>query len=228
MTCAGASDWAGTTAWWFGTSPPKAQKPRYLPKALWRRVPQELIVRVLRVQTRIPGFRTQTVTLVTTLSDAQDYPAEELAGLYLRRWRIELWWRHLKTSLGLEVLRCKSPAMIHKELEMYLTGYNLIRCLMAEAAALYGQPLEQLSFKGSVDAVRQYSPLIAQARPGKKQRRLIQDLLRVLARDLVPERPGRREPRALKRRPKPYQWLTKPRRSFREISHRNDYYRKTL
>lgn len=199
------------------------QKPRYLPKALWQRIPEELIVRVLRVQVRIPGFRTKTVTLVTTLSDAQDYPADELAALYLRRWRIELWWRHLKISLGMGELRCHSPAMIHKELEMYLTGYNLIRCLMAEAAARHGQPVEQLSFKGSVDAVRQYSPLISQARSGKKQRRLIQDLLRLLALDLVPDRPGRREPRAVKRRPKPYQWLTKPRRSFREISHRNDY-----
>jgi len=199
------------------------QKPRYLPKSLWRRVPEELIVRVLRVQAHIPGFRTRTVTLVTTLSDAQAYPIDELAALYLRRWSIELWCRQLKISLGMEVLRCKSPAMIHKELEMYLTGYNFIRCLMAEAAARHGQPMEQLSFKGSVDAVRQYSPLIAQARSGQKQRRLIQDLLRLLALDLVPERPGRREPRAVKRRPKPYQWLTKPRRSFREISHRNDY-----
>ena len=157
------------------------------------------------------------------MSDAEVYPAQELAALYLRRWRIELWWRHLKTSMGMEVLRCKTPVMLHKELEMYLTGYNLIRCLMAEAAALHDQPLEQLSFKGSVDAVRQYSPLIAQARSAKKQRRLVKDLLRVLALDLVPERPGRREPRAVKRRPKPYPLLTKPRRSFREISHRSRY-----
>ncbi len=199
------------------------QKPRYLPKALWRRIPEELVVRVLRVKLDIPGFRTQTVTLVTTLSDAEAYPAQELAALYLRRWRIELWWRHLKTSLGMEVLRCQTPAMIHKELEMYLTGYNLIRCLMTEAASLYGQPVEQLSFKGSVDAVRQYSPFIAQAPSGKKQRRLIQDLLRVLALDLVPERPGRREPRAVKRRPKPYPLLTKPRESYQEISHRSRY-----
>jgi DDE family transposase len=198
-------------------------KPRYLPKALWRRVPEELTVRVLRVKLDMPGFRTQTVTLATTLSDAEAYPAEELAALYLRRWRIELWWRHLKTSMGMEVLRCKTPAMIHKELEMYLTGYNLIRGLMAEAASLYGQPVEQVSFKGSVDAVRQYSPLIAQASSGKKQRRLIKDLLRVLALDLVPDRPGRREPRAVKRRPKPHPLLTKPRKSYREISHRSRY-----
>jgi hypothetical protein len=198
-------------------------KPRYLPKTLWRKVPEELTVRVWRVKLDIPGFRTQTVTLATTLSDAEAYPAHELAALYLRRWRIELWWRHLKTSMGMEVLRCKTPAMLHKELEMYLTGYNLIRCLMAEAAALHDKPLEQLSFKGSVDAVRQYSPLIAQARSGKTQRRLVKDLLRVLALDLVPERPGRQEPRAVKRRPKPYPRLNKPRRSFREIPHRSRY-----
>jgi hypothetical protein len=127
----------------------------------------------------------------------------------------------------MEVLRCKSPAMIHKELEMYLTGYNFIRCLMAEAAALHGQPVEQISFKGSVDAVRQYSPLIAQARSGKKQRRLMEDLLRVLALDLVPQRPGRREPRAVKRRPKPYPLLNQPRRLFKDIPHPSRYRKAT-
>jgi hypothetical protein len=75
-------------------------KPRYLPKTLWRKVPEELTVRVLRVKLDIPGLRTQTITLATTLSDAEAYPAQELAALYLRRWRIELWWRHLKTSTG--------------------------------------------------------------------------------------------------------------------------------
>ena len=83
--------------------------------------------------------------------------------------------------------------------------------------------MEQLSFKGSVDAVRQYSPLIAQARSRRKQRRLIADLLRLLALDLVPERPGRREPRAVKRRPKPYPLLTEPRQSFQETPHRSSY-----
>lgn len=92
---------------------------------------------------------------------------------------------------------------------------------MAEAAILHNQPIEQLSFKGSVDAVRQYSPLIAQAPSKRKQKRLIQDLLRVLAADLVPERPGRREPRAVKRRPKPYPLLNQPRQLFAEIPHRS-------
>jgi Transposase DDE domain len=206
---------------WVWQKPP--QKPRYLPKSLWRRVPKELVVRVLQVQLCVPGFRTQSVTLVTTLSDPKAYPASELAQLYLRRWRIELWWRHLKTSLGMEVLRCQTPAMVQKELEMYLTGYNFIRCLIAEAAALYDQPVEQISFKGSVDALRQYSPLIAQARARKTRHRLIGKLLQTLALDLVPERPQRREPRAIKRRPKPYPLLTESRRRFREIPHRSSY-----
>jgi hypothetical protein len=199
------------------------QKPRYLPKSLWRRVPEELIVRVLQVQVRIPGFRTQNVTLVTTLSDPEAYPAQELAELYLRRWRIELWWRHLKTTLGMEVLRCQTPAMVHKELEMYLIGYNFMRCLMVESAALYQRAVEQISFKGSLDALRQYTPLIAQARSAGKQRGLMQQLLKTLALDLVPERPGRREPRAVKRRPKPYPLLSRPRSVFREIPHQSKY-----
>jgi len=206
---------------WVWSKP--QQKPRYLPKSLWRRVPQELIVRVLQVQLRVCGFRTQSVTLVTTLSDPETYPAGELAQLYLRRWRIELWWRHLKTTMGMEVLRCQSPAMVHKELEMYLIAYNFIRCLIAESAALYNQPVEQISFKGSVDTVRQYSPLLAQARSRKKQSRLREQLLQTLASDLVPERPGRRQPRAIKRRQKPYPLLTKPRHLFREIPHQNAY-----
>jgi len=203
------------------------QKPHYLPKSLWRRVPEELTVRVLHVQLRVPGFRTQSLTLVTTLSDAEAYPAPDLAELYLRRWRIELWWRHLKTTMGMEVLRCQTPAMVHKELEMYLIGYNFIRCLITESAVLYQRAVEQISFKGAVDALRQYTPLIAQVGSPKRQRHLMQQLLETLALDLVPERPGRREPRAVKRRPKPYPLLTKPRHLFREIPHQSKYRKAT-
>jgi len=106
---------------------------------------------------------------------------------------------------------------------MYLIGYNFIRCLITESAALYDKPVEQISFKGSVDTVRQYSPLVAQARSRKKQSRLIQQLLETLALDLVPHRPGRREPRAVKRRPKRYPLLTKPRQVFIEIPHQSSY-----
>ena len=199
------------------------QRPRYLPKALWKRLPQELSVRVVRFVLEVPGFRTQSVTLVTTLLDPKAYPAEELARLYARRWRIELWFRDIKTSMGMERLRCKSPQMLHKELEMFFIAYNLIRSLMAEASAIYDVPMERLSFKGTVDSVRQFSVAIAQARSRKKQQQLIRQLLEIMVGDQVPDRPGRREPRAVKRRPKPYQLLNRPRHRMKELQHRSKY-----
>ena len=199
------------------------QRPGYLAQRSWNAIPQELTVRVVRFTLAVPGFRAQAVTLVTTLLDAEAYPAEELARLYARRWRIELWFRDLKTSMGMEVLRCKSPQMVDKELEMFFIAYNLIRALMAEAGTSHDVPLERLSFKGTVDAVRQFSVAIAQAPSRKKQQQLIAHLLASIARDQLPERPGRREPRAVKRRPKPYQLLNRPRHSMKELSHRSKY-----
>ena len=152
---------------------------------------------------------------MTTLLDPEAYPAQDIAQLYARRWKIELWFRDIKTSMGMEVLRCKSPAMVHKELEMFFIAYNLIRCLMAQAGAINDVALDRMSFKGTVDSVRQFSLAIAQARSKKKQHQLIVELLEVIARDQVPERPGRREPRAVKRRPKAFPLLNKPRDQFR-------------
>ena len=160
---------------------------------------------------------------MTTLTDAKAYPAQELARLYARRWKIELWFRDIKTSLGMEKLSCHSPKMLHKELEMFFIAYNLIRALAVEASALHDVPLDRISFKGTVDASSQFSLAIAQARSKKKQRQLVAELLRVVARDQVPDRPGRREPRAIKRRPKPYPWLNRPRHQFKEIPHRSRY-----
>jgi hypothetical protein len=205
------------------TRPPK--KPRYLPNGLWKLIPSELPVRVLRFQLKVRGYRPESVTLVTTMIDAQAYPAEGIAQLYVRRWKIELWFRDLKTSMGMEVLRCKSPAMVHKELEMFLIAYNLIRALMAEASAIYEVPLDRISFKGTVDATRQFSIAIVQARSRKKQRQLVNELVAILARDELPARPGRREPRAVKRRPKPFPLLTDHRHRFKEIRHRNRYWK---
>jgi len=199
------------------------QRPRYLSKAVWKCIPQELTVRVVRFTLAVPGFRTQSVTLVTTLLDPQDYPAEELARLYARRWRIELWFRNLKTSMGMEVLRCKCPKLAHKELEMFFIAYNLIRALMVQAGTLYDVPLERLSFKGTVDSVRHFSLAIAQARSRKQQKQLMAHLLEIIADDQVPDRPGRREPRAVKRRPKPYQLLNRPRHLMKELPHRSKY-----
>ena len=120
--------------------------------------------------------------------------------------------------MGMEVLRCKSPQMAHKELEMFLIAYNLIRCLIAQAGTTNDVALDRLSFKGTVDSVRQFSLAIAQDQ-------LIVELLEVIARDEVPDRPERLEPRAVKRRPKPYQLLNRPRHLMKEIPHRSKYHK---
>jgi hypothetical protein len=115
--------------------------------------------------------------------------------------------------------------MAEKELLAYLVAHNLIRCVMAEAVAQYPVDLERISFKGTLDALRQYSAAIAQARNRKLRRQLWDDLLLNLVRDLVPLRPNRQEPRTVKRRPKPYPLLNQPRRRFVEISHRSRYWK---
>jgi len=201
------------------------QKPDWLPQSWWKKIPVKLTVRVIRFRLCSPGYRTESVTLVTTLLDAQKYSAQDIAGLYARRWKIELWFRDIKTSMGMEVLRCKSPQMVHKELEMFFIAYNLIRCLMAKAGVLNDVALDRMSFKGTVDSLRQFSLAIAQARAKKKQNQLILQLLEVIARDEVPDRPNRIEPRAVKRRPKAFALLKKPRNQFQEVGHRNRFWK---
>lgn len=187
-------------------------------------LPANLSVRLVSFRVEVPGFRTEEITLATTLLDTQAYPAEELAALYRARWSIELRYSEIKTTMGADVLRCKSPAMIEKELCMNAIGYNLIRCVMQEAAQRHGVDLERISFKGSLDAVRHFADAI-HAATGKPrcQSRLYDELLAIIASDPLPSRPDRNEPRARKRRPKPYQLLTKPRHQMRVIPHRNRY-----
>jgi len=199
------------------------QRPSWLPQSWWKKIPAQLTVRVLRFKLGRRGYRPQAVTLVTTLLDARTYTAQEIAELYVQRWKIELWFRDIKTSMGMEVLRCKSPRMVHKELEMFFIAYNLIRALMVQSAVINDVALERMSFKGTVDSVRQFSLALAQARSKRKQNQLIAQLLEVIARDRVPDRPGRREPRAVKRRPKPFQLLNRPRHLMKEIRHRSRY-----
>ena len=201
------------------------QQSQILSAIEWARLPAQITVRIIRFTATIRGFRSRRITLVTTLLDPKLYPAQQLVALYVRRWRLELCLRDLKTTMGMEELRCKSPDMVEKELLAYLVAHNLIRCVIAEAVGRYQVDLERVSFKGSVDALRQYSEAIGQARNQKMRRQLWEDLLLNLARDLVPYRPNRSEPRAVKRRPKPYPLLNQPRRRFVEISHRSRYWK---
>ena len=153
---------------------------------------------------------------MTPRLDPIKYPAVEVAAAYLRRWRLELCLDDLKTTLGMETLRCLSPEMAAKELLAFLIAHNLLRCIMAQAAHEHAVALDRISFTGTLNAFRHFATVIGQAKTAKKRQQIWNELLRTLAEDLVPERPGRREPRAIKRRPKPYPLLNKPRRQFRE------------
>lgn len=181
-------------------------------RAQWAQLPAELTVRLVEVIVAVPGFRTQKLALVTTLLDAQAYSAEALGQLYFRRWAVELFFRDIKITLGLDVLRCRTPAMVRKEIVMHALAYNLIRALMQDIAHNYQVSAQRLSFKGTVDALRQWRELFEnakrQARTTCKLRRLF---YQSIAEDLLPDRPDRSEPRAVKRRPKNFRLLTKPR-----------------
>jgi len=187
----------------------------------WSRVPETLTLRVVRGSLWRPGFRVRQVTLVTTLLDARLYPAEQILAAYARRWRLELCFDDLKTTLQMEMLSCQSPAMIQKELTLHLIGYNLIRFVMAQAAATHGLSVERISFKGTLDGLRQFSLALSQARTKRQRQTLWEELLRALAADAVPERPNRREPRAVKRQKNKYPRLDCPRHKFRDHLKRN-------
>jgi hypothetical protein len=186
----------------------------------WDALPALIEVRIVRIAVRQRGFRSREITLVTTLLDAKLYPAEQLLASYARRWRLEMCLDDLKTTLGLETLKCLSPEMAQKELLAGLIAHNLLRCVMAEAAQTHAVPLERISFKGAIDTLRQFNDAMCQTRSAHQKNQLWATLLLTLARDLVPERPGRREPRAVKRRPK-YDRLNRPRHQYRDRPRRS-------
>lgn len=194
----------------------------WLTLAQWLGLPNTLTLRAVKGSLYRKGYRVRQVTVITTLRDAQLYPAEQILGAYLRRWRLEMCLDDLKTILGMESLRNRSPEMAQQELHLRLIAHNLVRCTMAQAATEHSVALERISFKGSVDALRQFSQAMAQARSKAKRQELWAELLRTLASDLVPERPGRREPRAVKRKKNRYPRLKGPRNQFRDHLKRND------
>jgi hypothetical protein len=185
-------------------------------------LPKEMTLRAVKGSCYQKGFRGRQLTVLTTLLDPQLYPAQAILEAYLRRWRLEMCLDDLKTTLHMEFLRSRSPEMVRKEMYTRLIAHNLIRCTMAKAAAEYQQPLERISFKGSLDALRHFTYTMSQARSKTKRQRLWDSLLQTLAKDLVRARRGRREPRAIKRKKNKYPRLDAPRHRFVDHPKRND------
>jgi hypothetical protein len=193
----------------------KPGRPDWMDEATYAEVPDELAVRELRVRVEQPGFRVDELVLVTTLLDAEAYTKDEVAHLFLQRWNIELDLRSIKDVLQMDVLRCKTPEMVEKEVWMHLLAYNLIRGVMAEAAEAHDKQPRLLSFKGALQTMTAFQDALRQATPGDRGH-LITEMLRAISRHGVGDRFGRVEPRANKRRPKPQRYLMEPRRQARK------------
>jgi len=190
----------------------------------WEKMPEVLRLRQIKVTVKQSGFRVRSFYIITTLLDSKLYPASEIADVYYQRWDVELFFRDIKTTMGMDVLRCKTPNMIRKEILMYLIAYNCIRRLMIEAAIIKPVPLRRISFKGCVQALRQWGPILNHRKMKHGERtRIIRLLTESIAGNIVHERLGRNEPRAVKRRPKNYQRLNKPRHEMKVIPHRSKY-----
>ena len=175
---------------WFKSE----QRPAWLTEEQYAALPETLIVRELRYQVGRPGFRTRTVTLATTLLDVTLYPLDALAELYFTRWQVELNFRHLKTTMKMDVLKCKTVAGVLKELTVYAIVYNFVCIVMMEAARRQRVDVQRISF---VDALR----WLIEAKPGEELPKLV----------VNPDRRGRYEPRVRKRRPKQFTPMNKPR-----------------
>jgi len=189
--------------------------PQGLTKEEFSTLPPTLTIREIYYYIAISGFRTQQVSLITTLLDQTAYSTINLVKLYGFRWDVELDLKHLKTTLGMDILRSKSPAMVRKEIYAYLLAYNLLRTLMWKAGTTYGvQPL-RLSLQGTRQHLDNFIPQLL-ATSGNKCRRIYRTLLAMIVHKEVPERPGRSEPRVRKRRPKAYPVMQQPRCFLRQ------------
>lgn len=192
-------------------------RPRGMRRREWEGLPETLTLRLIRFSVDIPGFRSRSITVATTLLDPAAYPASQIAALYRDRWLIELRFRDIKTTLGMDVLRGKSADVVRKEVFMHLMAYNLIRALMWQAAARHGCALHRMSFAGTVGRLNSLMPYLWLFEGSDRAERLYALLLRWMARDPLPDRPNRLEPRAVKRRPKGYPLLNRPRHDMRTI-----------
>ncbi len=192
-------------------------KPKTCPKGLSKEeftaLPQSIIVREIYYYIIIPGFRTGRVSLITTLLDKTVYSTLELLKLYGERWNVELNLKHLKTTLGMEVLRCKTPSMVRKELYVYLLAYNLLRSLMWSAGTTYGTPPLRLSLQGTRHHFTHFISVLLAA-DSRQHDQIYRTLLKVIVHKSVPLRPGRSEPRVRKRRPKSYPLMKQPRHQY--------------
>lgn len=189
-------------------------RPKWMSQAEYDRMPLTMQIREVKVSVSQPGFRVESLVVVTTMTDAKVYSKDDVAELYHKRWLVELDIETLKVRLGLDVLRTKSPAMVRKELWVGFLAYNLLRQSLLQAAWLRKLSPRELSFTAAMQSVASTWAILAVASPERADA-LIEAHLQAIGTHKIGNRPGRVEPRAIKRRPKPHALLTKPRQEAR-------------
>ena len=192
----------------------KPKRPAWMDEATYAGLPAPMDIRVLRVCVPQRGFRTRVILVATTLLETQGYPKEDLAGLYRARWHAELDLRSIKQTMQMDVLRCKTPAMVRKEIWGHLLVYNLLRAAMAHAALEHGVVPRQVSLQGTRQTLAAFDSLLTQM-PSTARETIVHIVLSAIVSHRVGTRPDRYEPRACKRRPKPYLLLRVPRQQAR-------------
>jgi hypothetical protein len=189
------------------TKPPR---PDWMGQSEYDALPDTLTLREVRKKISKPGCRVKELLVITTFLDPEAYPLEDIASLYHERWHAEIDLRSLKTHMKMEILRCQTPEMVHKEIWAHLLAYNLVRKVMAQAAEEHKCLPRQLSFTGAVQTLQEFRPLLLLASEAELQE-LHERLLQAIATHEVGNRPDRWEPRKVKRRPKGYPRMTRPR-----------------
>jgi hypothetical protein len=200
----------------------RPNKPHGMKGEQYRTFPKTLLMRQVSVDARHKDNRVEQFKVITTILDAA-IDGGQIGTLYERRWDGEVDIRSIKATMKMDVLRCKTPEMVRKEIWAHLLAYNLLRTVMAVAAAESGIEPREISFKGAKQVVTAFAPKIEAARP-EDRARLIEVMLTTIAYHRVGERPGRWEPRARKRRPKPGVRLMQSRATAKLPQNRSKYY----
>jgi hypothetical protein len=197
----------------------KPQKPRTIDRKTYAALPESLTVRECRVRVEQRGFRMRSLLIATTLLDADEFTKDDLAQLYRARWNAELDLRSLKQTLQMDILRCKSPELVRKEIWTHILAYNLIRTIMAQAATTHGVEPRTISFKAAIQTLEAFQPVIAiqGQRDASLRRSLYEQLLDAVAVHRVADRPGRFEPRRRKQPHRKHEYLNVPRHELKRL-----------
>jgi hypothetical protein len=183
----------------------------------FKALPDYITIREALIPVAQPGFRTRSIVIVTTLLDHQQTTREDLATIYRARWNNELDLRSIKRTLEMHELRCKTPELVRKEIWTHILAYNLIRTVMAQTAYTHDLLPRSISFKGTIQTLEAFRPLIERTHHPERRLELYQHLLHAIATHRVADRPNRFEPRVKKHRRNHYAWLMRPRAEMKRL-----------